>query len=127
MYGLKENEDHPIESFECFVCQSIMNNSTFKKRDNSVYNCEEPNRKNWWYEHWYLGKCKAKALNLLINKRKVSQVVKKDFDSLYLKFYNEKVCWQKSKMFFLLLNPSIFTKEITTNKKIGVKYLSSFI
>ncbi|KAJ8955292.1 hypothetical protein NQ314_006905 [Rhamnusium bicolor] len=67
-------EDHPITSFECFVCQKMHKNDWYGKySDRSIYTCPKPNapdRKNTWNQHWEIGQCQSKALKLLIDRDK---------------------------------------------------------
>ncbi|XP_018579389.1 alpha-(1,3)-fucosyltransferase 10 isoform X2 [Anoplophora glabripennis] len=66
-------KDHPILAFECFVCERTHQSYTYNKRNNdlNIYDCPKPKapeKENTWYQHWDVGKCQAKALEILLAK-----------------------------------------------------------
>lgn len=65
-------QDHPVPSFECYVCERIHQEEKYKKKPSqNVYKCSKPSTKdhNTWYQHWDIGKCQAKALAYLMEKK----------------------------------------------------------
>ncbi|KAJ8919453.1 hypothetical protein NQ315_016553 [Exocentrus adspersus] len=65
--------DHLIPSFECFVCRRILKRSINRKTKavQNIYRCPKPNsgdKNNTWDQHWEIGKCQSKALEILLGK-----------------------------------------------------------
>lgn len=67
-------KDHPIPAFECFVCEQIHRQSATSMRNNkdlNIYKCPKPKvveKENTWYQHWEVGKCQSKAVQILLAK-----------------------------------------------------------
>lgn len=74
-YGIKNNEDHPISAFQCFVCEAVYKEKVFTKPLNRlVYNCPKPrspfSSDDSWKTFWTYGKCELKALEYFIRNEK---------------------------------------------------------
>ncbi|KAJ8946120.1 hypothetical protein NQ318_013170 [Aromia moschata] len=87
--------DHPIATFECSVCKEVYEGGHYKytKRRQNIYNCPKPKvlrTENTWNQHWELGKCQSKALNLLIGRNEPYSP--ELFDITWKTFLNERNC-----------------------------------
>ncbi|CAH1159349.1 unnamed protein product, partial [Phaedon cochleariae] len=68
-------DQHPVSEFECFVCKKIhQKDYSFGGKKKNVYDCLKPtarkNEENTWDQHWEIGKCQSKALQILRNQGK---------------------------------------------------------
>lgn len=74
-YGIKNNDDHPISAFQCFVCDAVHKQLVFAEHLNTkVYDCPKPhnsfNSDDSWNTFWTYGKCELKALHYFFRNKK---------------------------------------------------------
>lgn len=69
-YGIKNNKDHPIHAFQCFICKTV-HTSLFETAKQLVYDCPKPQNPfgsdDSWDIFWFYGKCELKALQYFYN------------------------------------------------------------
>ncbi|XP_023029106.2 alpha-(1,3)-fucosyltransferase 10 isoform X1 [Leptinotarsa decemlineata] len=96
---LEENvlSQHPITGFECYVCKRVHeNNFEVEHPKRNVYKCPKPipqsDEENTWNQHWDIGKCQSKALELLLQKGKPYS--NDEFEQLWKTFLQERTCYE---------------------------------
>lgn len=89
-------KDHPISAFECFVCEQIQRQSSTSNGKNSnlnIYECpkpKSPEKENTWDQHWDVGKCQSKALEILLSKN--TPYTSTAFEELWNMLWSNKNC-----------------------------------
>lgn len=71
-YGIKNNNEHPISAFQCFVCNAVHKQQVFiRSAGESVYDCPKPQSPfgddDLWSTFWKYGKCELKAFRYFYN------------------------------------------------------------
>lgn len=71
-YGIKNNNEHPISAFQCFVCNAVHEQRVFiRSADKLVYDCSKPQSPfgddDSWDTFWRYGKCELKAFRYFSN------------------------------------------------------------
>lgn len=69
-------KEDPLTSFQCFVCEhlhegTLIRENNLKDRRN-IHNCPKDgvSNKTTWPQHWEIGQCQSKALNILLAENK---------------------------------------------------------
>lgn len=88
-YGIKNNKEHPITAFQCYVCKAVHEKQVFVRSTRLVYDCPKPiplfSEDDSWSTFWKYGKCELKAFKYFANNTRVSEemLAKKTMEYLH--------------------------------------------